>query len=325
MIRFTTVRDVYAQGYRPQRQLGASPQTHRSYEDTLNLLRRCFGRDLPIDLLDDERVAEFLRWYLEDQQRSPATANKHLRQLRALASFAVKKGYLDTPLDLPRIDEDEDDPVAWSIDQVSLILAAAVRVEGHIGSVPAALFWECLVLLLLDCGPRINSFMALRLADVDVERRQLHIRSRSSRGSVEVRQKQRKGQTLAFHEQTARRLAAFVAADPAREYLFPWPCDLNQRQLGTLRRHYRKILAAAGVATDRKSMFHRLRKTTGTYVALGSSDEVASRLLGHSHKRVLIKSYKDPSKHHPEAEAKPAPCDSIPRPHYSDGRQLELF
>jgi integrase len=324
MIRFTSVRDVYHTGMKPERQLGKSPQTYRSYEDTLNLLRDCFGQDPSIDMLDDQRVAHFLSWLVQIKKRSPATANKHLRQVRAIVNYAVKKGLLQESLDLRKLDEDDEDPLCWSIEEVSSILSNAVRIAGDIENVPAALFWECLILLLLDCGPRINAFMALRLTDVDLERRLIFIRPRSQRGTVEVRQKQRKGQTLPFHQQTADRLRVLIDFDPSRQMLFPWPFDLNIRQLSTLRKHYRKILKAAGLSSDRKSMFHRLRRTTGTYIALGSSDDAAAQHLGHSHKRVLIKSYKDPSKEHPD-RARPRACDAIPRPKYSDDRQLPLF
>jgi integrase len=324
MIRFTSVRDVYHTGMKPERQLGKSPQTYRSYEDTLNLLKECFTQDPSIDTLDDQRVSQFLGWLINVKKRSPATANKHLRQLRAIVNYAVKKGLLQESLDLRRLDEDDEDPLCWDIEQVSAILSNAIRIAGEINGVPASLFWECLILLLLDCGPRINAFMALRLTDVNLDRRLIIIRPRSFRGTVEVRQKQRKGQTLPFHQQTADRLRLLIELDPTREMLFPWPFDLNVRQLSTLRSHYRKIVKAAGLSVDRKSMFHRLRRTTGTYVALGASDDEAAQHLGHSHKRILIKSYKDPSKEHPD-RARPRACDAIPRPKYLDDRQGMLF
>ncbi|MBL9122115.1 MAG: tyrosine-type recombinase/integrase [Planctomycetaceae bacterium] len=325
MIRFTTVRDLYRQLYKPQRLPGRSPRTDESHVGTLNQLTKCFKCDLPINELDDEHVAEFVEWLL-DKGFSPATVNKHLRNLRALAKFAVRKKQLDEPFDIADLPVDEDDPECWSIDEVSRILGATLLVDGFYGTLPQSLFWECLVLLLLDCGPRIGIFMATRLADVDLDKRLLRIRPKGQRGGVNVRQKQRRGQTLPFSQQTADRLRVLMAFDPNREMLFPWEFDRNSHCLQTLRRHYtKKILRVAGLATDGDCKFHKLRRTTGTYVTLAMGIEAAQRLLGHSSKRVTAQSYIDPSKTHPDVAPPTPACDAIPRPQYAVDRQMVLF
>lgn len=326
MIRITTVRDVYKQFFKPQRLVGRSWRTDESHVGTLNQMQRFHGSDPAVDWLNDEDVAKFVEWLIEVKEFSPATVNKHLRNLRALARFAVRKRYLTELFDIPDLLVDEDDPECWSIEEVSRILGASLLVDGLYGSLPASVFWECLVLLLLDCGPRIGIFMATRVEDVDLERRKLHIRPHGKRGIVNVRQKQRKGQWIPFSQQTADRLRVWIAFDPRREMLFPWDFDKNSHCLQTLRRHYtKKILRVAGLGTDGDCKFHKLRRTTGTYVTLAMGVEAAQKLLGHSHKRVTENYYVDPSKTHPDV-APPAPaCDAIPRPQYVIDPQKKLF
>ena len=73
---------------------------------------------------------------------------------------------------------------------------------------------------------------------------------------------------------------------PCRDLVFPWPkCE---SELWT---QYGKILKRAGLTRDRKSKFHRMRRSAAShYEAAGGN---ATELCGHSTRRVT-RAYLDP-------------------------------
>jgi integrase len=63
-----------------------------------------------------------------------------------------------------------------------------------------------------------------------------------------------------------------------------------------LRQSYRQILEAAGLPHGSKDLFHKLRRTSGTYLARATDELTAQLHLGHSHVSVTRRSYIDPGK-----------------------------
>lgn len=61
----------------------------------------------------------------------------------------------------------------------------------------------------------------------------------------------------------------------------------------TIYNRYRKILEEAGLPTDRNHKFHCLRRSVASYFEAVGGD--ATKLLGHSTRRVTEKSYLDPT------------------------------
>jgi len=84
--------------------------------------------------------------------------------------------------------------------------------------------------------------------------------------------------------------------------LWPWPFSEAQ-----LYKSYNRILRRAGLDTGRKSKFHKLRRTTATYLQARGID--AGLVLGHSDPRVTRDSYLDLSQ-----IVQRRVCDVLPRP-----------
>lgn len=73
---------------------------------------------------------------------------------------------------------------------------------------------------------------------------------------------------------------------PRRSLLFPWPYNPTY-----IYDHYKKLLEAAGLPTDRKSKFHRMRKSTASHFEAAGGN--ATKLLDHTSRRVT-ENYLDP-------------------------------
>ncbi|MFV0444905.1 MAG: hypothetical protein ACK5Q5_15135, partial [Planctomycetaceae bacterium] len=127
-----------------------------SLRSTVNRLGESLGRH-PVfsDLTDPtaEQFATSLR-----ASRSPATVNKHLRNLLALWRYAWKKRKVDElPRDVSFDREQKKIPEAWSLDELNRLLAAAEQTDESIGGVSSPLYWRALLLTAYYTGVRIDA------------------------------------------------------------------------------------------------------------------------------------------------------------------------
>jgi integrase len=231
---------------------------------------------------------------------SAATANRHRATLCAIWRFARRKRWIATePLDVDKIRIKKRVPDAWSIDQLGRILEACAAQQGRVCGIPASRWWVAFVLNLYDTGLRVGAALAARTEHLDPASGFLFVPAEA--------QKQKSDQVFHLHPQT---LAAIAETRPAdRDLLFP--CSYNRHGLLDA---YREILRQAGLPCDRRSLFHKLRRTSATFVADALGEEAAMKHLDHSCMAVT-KAYLDPTKIRRTVRA----SDVLPRPDWKGG------
>jgi integrase len=300
MIRQTyETLDFYEQFYYPANLAEKSPASDvqmrlsikRLGEYALELLSI---ETLTIDGIDDLMIDGFKGWRLKGgrlkgtgRPLSSATVNKDLRNIRALVNFAVRRRQRAAQIDFDFMRETEDEPEAWSIDEFRRILGSCREERGEICGIPACDWWPAQQLTILNTGARITAVMLTPLEAFDPTTGALRIA-----GSV---QKQKKGQADVLHQIVSAALRRIVLPFEPRQLLLPWPYDQNVEQWPALIAAYRRILARAGLPTTSKDLFHKLRRTCGTYVTAAADEETARKQLGHSTVRVT-KKYIDKTK-----------------------------
>lgn len=251
-----------------------APATVEAYRVAIRKFRRFLGRKPRLSDLNDETVRAFLLEYRKHV--APGTVRNKRRQLLALWRFAYRTELTEVePRNIPREKVPRRVPVAWTPEQVGLIL-------DHCDAAPAldgwdVRHWRALVATAYVSLHRVQCLMKLRLDQIDLQT-----------GWMTAKAEQLK-QDRDHSSQIAPWALELVreTLDGDRERLFPWP--LHPRTLGV---HYKKILRAAGLPCDRKSMFHRLRKTSYTIVHRELGVEAATQIAGHS--KDLSKHYADP-------------------------------
>jgi len=271
------ISDYLDSVYVPSRLLDASPHTVRLYRLSISAFAKTIDRPPTLDDLTNDLIRLHLAKRMS-ARRSPATANKDRAQLLAIWRHATTHGYKTTWPDVRELREPQRAPVAWLPGECGVLLAQSCRERGRIGGVPAGLFWNALLLVLLDTGERIGAVMQLRWDWL----------SRDG-GFLAIPAEARKGRT----RDKVFRLsdATGVAIQKLREYqpgplVFAWP-----HNRGCLWRRFGMVLSHAGLPADRKSKFHRLRKTVATAVYAAGGD--AQRALDHRDARTT-ESYLDP-------------------------------
>lgn len=250
----------------------------KSYGRYLGEVEGCGYREPTVLDLEQLQVARFLAWRLERSE--PATAAKDRSQLRAIWALAwdeatpgVKRG---PPASLRRIVVPERTPEAWLTDEMRRLVASAGQERGTVCGVDAAGFWRALLLVCYDSAERASAVLSLRFCDV-------------MQGMVRFRAEGRKGHrrdiTRSISEDTQAAIEAIRL--PQRELVFPWDMAVP-----TLYYQMRRILVRAGLPTDRRSKFHRIRRTSASYYEAAGGD--AQLLLDHSSPLLKRRHYLDP-------------------------------
>lgn len=272
--------EFFRNTYDPIKLLGRSEATKTDFYYSLLRWQRAVG--LPIEQVTLADLARYLGTMAES--RSPATVNKHRRYLLAILRFARRQkltsaDWLD---DLPRLPEYRDEPEAWLLDEIELLIAVSRRLDYLIGDLQARHFFPALILLIFATGSRISATMAIRQEDMDLAGRSVVIRAKG--------QKNRRGQRHRLIDPAVSAIAGIW--EPEREHLFAWPWDHWGRQWPALTRRFRKIIDTAGLKQP-KDPFHKLRRSCASYTAANGGESLAQSTMGHSH-AATTQAYLDP-------------------------------
>jgi len=270
------LRDFYAQIYLVKKRKIRSPNTRRLYENTFNNFEKFLGRTPLLCDLTEDSIAGVLYWQLQ-RKRSPDTANKDAGQLLAIAQFAYNKKYLEALPEVELAPIPKRTPRAWLLDEMTLLFKAAEHEKGLLGNVRADLWWKAILLTCFYTGERIGAVMLLTWEKVDLENGWIFVPAEDRKGSREDKP---------FPIPPTLVEAFRLIRSPHREAVFPW-----QYSATYIYRKFDKILERAGLPTDRKSKFHRIRKTTASYYKAAGGDP--TELLGHADPKTT-KRYLDP-------------------------------
>ncbi len=263
-----TLLNTFSSKYRPTRLRQAAESTIGHYARTVNLLYSFAGRELTFQDLTDELVEDFLSDCFERGVMA-GTCNHYRADLLALWRFGwTKRLTNELPRDVPKLKVEHHLVDAWTTTELERIIEAAAQLQGDVCDIPARIWWPAFVLALYDTGLRFNALMLRATTDLNIETGWLMIDAGD--------QKQRKAQTFKLHSDTLRFVRAMEPAN--REYLFPWPNGSGH----AIRNTYRQILASAGLPCSKRDLFHKLRRTSATSVAVATDENTARDHLGHS-------------------------------------------
>jgi integrase len=267
--------DFYRSYYEPLKLRSRSRNTRRLYETSIRSFQKFLARVPMLSDFTDEGVNRYLSWF-RLLPRAPASVNKERNNLLAIWRFAARKRLV---ADWPDVDPEVEPkriPQAWTQDQVARIFKAIETEPGLIASIPANDWWRGLLLVAWDTGERIGALTGLRWDAVDLQNGWVLC-------VAETRKGQRADKIYKLADDTIQTLRSIKRPF---KYVFYWPYDKNY-----LWAKYGKILERAGLPNDRRSKFHRVRKTVASYFEAAGGN--ATELLGHS-RRSITECYLDP-------------------------------
>ncbi len=274
----------YAQLYEPNAMRTRRENTKRLYRYTLRWLDKFLDRPATLDDLTDDTLNRFANWRRE-QGRQENTVNRNLTDLIAMWRWAHKKNYVQELPDIEIGKEVKKTPIAWKQKELDRIFESARQEEGRIGGVPAAVWWNTLLLMFWDTGERKGAVMALKWDSVDTEDGWVRFPADTRKGGREDNSRRLAKDTRASLESLRRWQETAEVYSPTGE-VFLW--DFSETYLYRL---YGKILKRAGLPDGPAYKFHCLRKTVASHFEKAGGN--ATELLGHA-SRDITKCYLDP-------------------------------
>tara|TARA_R100000654_G_scaffold73680_1_gene106772 strand:- start:109 stop:993 length:885 start_codon:yes stop_codon:yes gene_type:complete len=254
---------------------GISSRTIKLYGYSVKSFSVFLGRDANLDDLNELDVARYLAY--RSQHCSPATVAKDRAQLRALWEFACRRELKSEWPTIRSIRVPLPLPDAWTIEEFSRLLFTVQNERGLIAGIPKRLYWKALLLVCYDTAERIGSVMKVRVADV-------------SSNSILFRAEHRKNKTrdiirgLGLDTHNTIHAIRF----PERELLFPFP----YKNINYIYRLFGDILKRAGLPSNRRTKFHKIRRTSASFYEAAAPGS-AQKLLDHSNPKTTER-YLDP-------------------------------
>jgi integrase len=271
-----SLRWLFYEFYVPLRLRSGSGRTRVLYAYTIRNFGRFLGREPMLSDLTDMVVSRMLAW-MADRGLSPYTVAKEHDQLLAIWRMGCRKRLVEEWPDVDRGRLPVRIPKAWSRDDLAKLWAAIETLPGRLGDVAARDWWKALHFVLWYSAERIEAIRRLRWADVDLESGWLIIPAEFRKGGQAEKALQLPPVAIAALEKIR---------EPRRGLIFPWPYSASY-----IYTKYAEILAAAGLSTDAKSKFHRMRKSSASHFEANGGN--ATALLGHSSRKVTM-AYLDP-------------------------------
>jgi integrase len=299
-----TLLDFFQDVYVKLRMQDATKGAIEQYHVCISRYSRHLKRRATLVDLNEMAVAEWISAMMAEGL-SRRTINGRLNMLLTLWRMSKRRKLIDTDLeDVRRLKLQKRPPRAWTVAQMTKIIESCRQAEGRFVGVSCDRWWVTLVLVLYDTGLRLRSAVSIRFDEIDFERKVLRVPAERMKNFCE--------QTFPLTDQTLEAIIASVP--PRRSALFPYPSKWQKDIYG----RFKVILQRAGLPTTRRDLFHKIRRTTATHIAVAAGESAAVRQLGHQDSST-IKRYIDPTFLSDHDLAK-----HLPRPAWNDPKRLSV-
>ncbi len=244
-------------------------------KNTQSRVRNCLNhwKRLGLEDIDSESLAAYRDLRLAEG-RAASTVRCEVILLRSIAKYLGISAQLKIPRPVIRA------PIAWSRKQIRQLFRRARKTERFVHNLPGNVYWPALLGVCYDTGERIGAVLSLTWDDIDLESRTILYRAEVRKGSY-------RDAVGKISRQTVKDLKKF-------RQIVPTGVLFLRGNQSSLWRQYTLLLEDAGLPHDRRSKFHRLRKTHATFVHIAGGDATAA--MGHASPEITWSSYIDPSK-----------------------------
>ena len=241
-----------------------SPHTQNSYLRCARHFASHYMRS-PQEMGEKE-VRDFLLHLIRDRKASPATQDMYVNALKFLYTVTLKRPEVVKDISHPK--RPQTLPVILSPNEVLRIFAAIRSVK-----------YKAIIATAYAAGLRISEVCGLRIADIDSQRRRIHVRSG----------KGKKDRYVMLGDSLLTLLRqSYKVARPKGEYLFPGQKPHRPICTTSVSLVLRKVIRETGF-TKRVTM-HTLRHCFATHLLEAGTDiRILQVLLGHSSIRTTLR------------------------------------
>jgi len=279
------LRGLYLEQYAWEHYLPGTNHTTSSAvaeitHDLFTKINACFAEKPLLRDVRDSWVETFRNWLASQigpRFKTP-TANKYLRQLRAIYNYAVRKKVLRSLSPIDFLEENEPEINAWTPEENARVEEQARKQTGMVGPVPASVFWTAWALVFQKLGSRVTATMLSGRKDYDPGERALTLIRRN--------QKQKRDQRIILPTRAAAAVERLLAAHDHELIFGVWPFDPpvkkdGRRKWKVLSKHFEeRLVKPAGLELQKGVKTRQLRRTAATICDENGGNP--QELLGHS-------------------------------------------
>jgi len=274
--------------------LNLAENSAEQYRVTLRQLDAWNKSPVAVTELSDSLILKFMRW-LKSIGRSERTANNKRQAILTLWRHAAHvHKMLDAPPPIPKMEEPRRIVQAWTVADVCRLIEVS-RFAKPLGEWDWR-HWQALILVIYDTSHRIGALLDATRDALNMSTGHLLLKAEWTKQKSDTQHK--------LHPDTLAALALLPKSKCGK--LFAWP-----RRKRAIWAEFRKILESGGLRATRKDLFHKLRRTSFTYVYALLGESAAREQAGHSSN--VTASYLDKALL-ASLQNKPAPVDVLPRP-----------
>jgi integrase len=249
--------------------------------------------EVSVSNLDASQIRAMMRLMVKSG-RMARTVNNYRYNVLHLWRAARRYGWTTQPLpdkdQCPKLKVPQRAPTAWNPEEMKRLIQQCRGVRVRRGWGPY--HWEALVSTIYDTSVRIGALMKCQRSSFQPNERRLHIPGEFHKS---------KRDTVHQLHQTTCDLLTTIWRPHGDNRLFPWPWHEDE-----IWRKFRAIVSSAGLSSTRRDMFHKIRRTSYTYVYVAHGMQAASEHASHTED--LSRFYLDTS-----FMPKPNPLDALPR------------
>lgn len=282
-----TLHSFLNEVYIPSR-LDLSDKSADQCRIAVRLLDRWNGHPVTLKQLSASLILKWLK-SMAEAGRASATVNAKRGLILTIWRFAAKKRLAPKVPDLdelPKKRETKRLPEAWSVEEMNRLLEVCSSLTGQCrcNGIDRRKFWSTLILFCYETGCRLTAALSVRVSELDLVNGTVLLRCEAAKTKIEQRHR--------LSPYLIERLKEHLTD---RELIWPW--SQCHRRLWP---YLKKILKLAGLSHDRRSLFHKIRRTTATWSAVHGSVDLARQTLGHTSEKMTIERYIDPRYFRPQ-------------------------
>lgn len=216
-----------------------------------------YWKERPLTELSNESVQRFIEVVVKRRNYGISTHRQLVSALKHFGDRFTESGI--EPATIKRPSKNRGLPTVLSKEEVIALLRATYNLKHR-----------TILALMYSCGLRISEVLQLRLADIDLDRRQL----------VVIQSKGRKDRYVVMAESTVPLLINYVSSYKPRIYLFQGEKG-GPYSATSIRAFLRRSCRKAGIT--KKVTPHTLRHSYATHlIENGVNLRLVQELLGHS-------------------------------------------
>lgn len=244
---------------------GLAPSTIRNYNLSYHIFYTYneFDKETPVTIITNNLINKWIN-HMRKEEIATSSINHYLREIRAFTNFCVKREYLDSPIEIPQLKQQEELPKFYSDEDIEKLLAK----PSNNDTFTEWRMWG-IVNFVLATGARASTIRNVQLDDIDFNNANINL-SRHT--------KNREALNIPLSSTLANALREYTRKWHITDYLFP---NVGNEQLtdSALRSAYVRYCQARDVE---QTNIHGLRHSFArSWIINGGNQFKLQRIMGH--------------------------------------------